>query len=202
MDTVPSTPIPFPDIKRSFYQEAGMPNYFHTEKGVPLCYAPKHDGDYLSSIIDEEHGRIRSHLPTLDIDYPVRVTQEQRVWRVRIDSPLASPDAIRTLLDFLTRIELIKPHGSNQVAKLPELEFLRPVEALPSSTPGHFHLYIRKVLSVDAYREFMEALHAAGVIETNFYTLYVRNRRFTMVLRPGITKMIRAKRLIAPFPPE
>lgn len=43
-----------------------------------------------------------------------------------------------------------------------------PAALIPSSTPGHFHLYIDHAMSADAYWTLLNALAAAGLIEENY----------------------------------
>lgn len=55
-------------------------------------------------------------------------------------------------------------------------EYHRPIldidfeaELVPSSTPGHYHLYLDKLMTWDVYLELLEALAKAGVIQWGFY---------------------------------
>ena len=43
-----------------------------------------------------------------------------------------------------------------------------PAKLLPSSTPGHFHLFIDKEMSWEAYQEVLEVLADAGIIEYGY----------------------------------
>lgn len=44
-----------------------------------------------------------------------------------------------------------------------------PAKLIPSSTPGHFHLYIDHVMEKDAYFKLLAALMEAGLIEEGYY---------------------------------
>ena len=51
----------------------------------------------------------------------------------------------------------------------PALDIDFPIHAVPSSTPGHFHLYIEKELSWSEYEELLRVLAKVGIIEEGFY---------------------------------
>ena len=57
----------------------------------------------------------------------------------------------------------------------------------PSSTPGHFHLYIDKVMPWRKYKRLLKALAKAGVIEHGYYKASV-GRRGTCLRLPGVSK--------------
>jgi hypothetical protein len=58
---------------------------------------------------------------------------------------------------------------------------------VPSSTPGHSHLYIDVALSWRRYRRLLRALKRAGVIEPGYYKAS-RLRRHTALRLPGVVK--------------
>jgi hypothetical protein len=58
---------------------------------------------------------------------------------------------------------------------------------LPSSTPGHFHLYIDHEMTWKQYRRVLRALAAAGIIETG-YLGASEHRGYTSVRLPWIKK--------------
>ncbi|WGM21837.1 hypothetical protein QEH68_06595 [Paenarthrobacter sp. OM7] len=62
-----------------------------------------------------------------------------------------------------------------------------PVSAIPSSTPGHFHLYLDKELTWLQYRRLLEALNFAGIIEGGYLQASVA-RGFTSVRMPSVKK--------------
>ena len=45
-----------------------------------------------------------------------------------------------------------------------------PAKLVPSSTPGHFHLYIDHAMEAEAYFKLLRALSEAGIIEEGYYT--------------------------------
>ena len=65
----------------------------------------------------------------------------------------------------------------------PVLDIDFGAQLIPSSTLGHFHLYLDKKMSWDKYRQLLEALCEAGIIQRGFYEASLE-RRQTMVLLP------------------
>jgi len=70
---------------------------------------------------------------------------------------------------------------------MPVLDIDIPACLLPSSTPGHGHLYIDVPMSWWRYRMLLRQLYKAGIIQKGFYDLAMR-RKQTFVRRPGVTK--------------
>jgi hypothetical protein len=62
-----------------------------------------------------------------------------------------------------------------------------PAQLIPSSTPGHFHLYLDVELSHSTYMDLLTALAAAGIIERG-YADASRERGYTAVRLPWVRK--------------
>ena len=62
-----------------------------------------------------------------------------------------------------------------------------PAWLVPSSTPGHSHLYIDAPMSWPVYVRLLDALEAAGVIESG-YNRAAQERGFTALRPPWIKK--------------
>lgn len=69
----------------------------------------------------------------------------------------------------------------------PLLDLDVPARLVPSSTPGHSHLYVDVPMTWRRYRRLLKALTKAGLIERGFYRASVA-RRQTMVRKPGVKK--------------
>ena len=67
---------------------------------------------------------------------------------------------------------------------LPAIDIDFPCQLVESSTPGHFHLYIDKEISQDAYHAILKALTDAGIVQRGFYKSAVR-RGQTFLRKPG-----------------
>lgn len=74
-------------------------------------------------------------------------------------------------------------HGTH----LPAIDIDFPVRAVPSTTPGHFHLYIDKELTPGQYDLLLTTLRDIGIIEPGFYNAW-KARGMTMVRKPGEKK--------------
>jgi hypothetical protein len=62
-----------------------------------------------------------------------------------------------------------------------------PSWVLPSSTPGHFHLYIDNLITWRQYRRVLRAFYRAGMLEKK-YVVASRGARATMVRVPWLRK--------------
>jgi hypothetical protein len=62
-----------------------------------------------------------------------------------------------------------------------------PVRVYPSSTLGHFHLYIDKEMTWWNYRRLLRALVKAGIVERGFYKASL-SRKATHLRLPWIRK--------------
>lgn len=59
----------------------------------------------------------------------------------------------------------------------PAIDIDLPCHLVPSSTPGHFHLYIDKELTWTQYHQLLSVLTDIGIVEQGFYDQTVRFRR-------------------------
>jgi hypothetical protein len=78
----------------------------------------------------------------------------------------------------------------------PALDIDAPVYVLPSSTPGHHHLFIDIPMPWRTYKKLLRALRDAGVIEPGYYNASVR-RQATHLRKPGVVKTQKTTRQIA-----
>ena len=62
---------------------------------------------------------------------------------------------------------------------------------VPSSTPGHFHLYLDKPMSWPKYKRLIDALADAGIIEGGYASVSI-DRKYTSVRLPWVTKKSQA----------
>lgn len=69
----------------------------------------------------------------------------------------------------------------------PAIDLDVPARLIPSSTPGHFHLYIDVPMSWEQYDTVLSALAFAGVVEDG-YVNASRSREQSFLRRPGVTK--------------
>lgn len=69
----------------------------------------------------------------------------------------------------------------------PILDIDFPIQCVPSTTPGHFHLYMDKELSWEKYRTLLKALAEAGIIEQGYAGASIA-RGYTAVRPPWVRK--------------
>jgi hypothetical protein len=72
---------------------------------------------------------------------------------------------------------------------MPALDLDVPVRVYPSTTLGHFHLYIDKEMTWWQYKRLMRAMVAAGILEKGYYKASTR-RSGTHLRLPWIKKDI------------
>lgn len=76
----------------------------------------------------------------------------------------------------------------------PVIDIDLPCMLMPSSAPGHFHLYIDKEMPWGDFLDILEALESAGVVGPG-YLKYTRKRGYATVRYPGVTKQNEAERI-------
>ena len=82
-----------------------------------------------------------------------------------------------------SRVEYPQVTGDHK----PVLDIDFPVQCVPSTTPGHFHLYMDKELSWDQYKTLLHALAEAGIIEDGYRWASIA-REYTAVRVPWVRK--------------
>ncbi len=70
---------------------------------------------------------------------------------------------------------------------MPTLDIDHPALLEPSSTPGHYHLFLDVPMSWRAYRRLLRALYRGGVIGRNAYWRSL-DRGASFVRPPGVVK--------------
>lgn len=70
----------------------------------------------------------------------------------------------------------------------PVLDLDFPVTVIPSSTPGHFHLYLDRELTWPQYRKLLEVLAEIGLIQDGYADTAIK-RGYSAVRLPWVKKM-------------
>ena len=70
---------------------------------------------------------------------------------------------------------------------MPVIDIDYPAELIPSSTPGHFHLYLNKACTWDQYKDVLRAMANAGLIQQG-YLNWSLERGQSFLRRPGVKK--------------
>lgn len=71
---------------------------------------------------------------------------------------------------------------------MPVLDIDFPAHLEPSTTPGHFHLYLNRAITWEQYMLLLAGLHLAGIIEEGFYMMSMK-RGQSFVRVPGVKKL-------------
>ena len=80
--------------------------------------------------------------------------------------------------------------GKNMHAPILDIDV--PAALVPSSTPGHSHLYLDVPMTWRQYKRLLKALARAGVIEKRWAKVSIQDRNTTLSV-PWLTKAIRRK---------
>jgi len=73
------------------------------------------------------------------------------------------------------------------VLHAPVLDIDFGAQLIPSSTPGHFHLYFEKAMTWDKYCGLLKALGDVGILEAGYVKASLR-RGYSSVRKPGVYK--------------
>lgn len=92
-------------------------------------------------------------------------------------SPVPSNEKTGNLVGSLTEFGM----------HMPVLDIDYSASLVPSSTEGHFHLYLEKPMTWPVYKKLLEALAEAGVIQEGFKD-WSLERSQSFVRKPGVTK--------------
>ena len=133
------------------------------------------------------------HAPALDIDLPASLVEfrhsgDQTSWLLKIQARCGEA-AVTQLREVMDELDLTRPNPVQlSVADHGVVVVLtQPAFLVPSSTAGHFHLYLNKALSWADYRKLLKALRRCDVIEDGFYRLSLQ-RGQTFLRPPGVLK--------------
>lgn len=81
--------------------------------------------------------------------------------------------------------EMLLPASTNMHNIILDIDY--EAQLVPSSTPGHYHLFLDKVMPWPTYEKLLKALAEAGIIQWGFYEGAVK-RKATSVRLPWIKK--------------
>jgi hypothetical protein len=104
------------------------------------------------------------------------------------DDPDAEPPRVTTDLAQATTTTSQMAHCPDM--HRPVLDLDMPCRLIPSSTPGHFHLYIDRAMTWETYAELLGALSKANIIEPGYAGASLA-RGYTRVRLPWVRKEVR-----------
>lgn len=113
----------------------------------------------------------RRHVGLLDISYDSKTEEARRAGFDVLAYPRPWP--VKVLDPNVTVSRLIKPYDGSmnplpEAQHLPVFDLDLPAYTIPSSTPGHTHLYINRPISTEHYQGILDALVAAGLVQEGF----------------------------------
>lgn len=105
-------------------------------------------------------------------------------WRADLEQPYAGLDQKRVAATK-EDANVVSSECANG-KHMPAIDLDIPCRLVPSSTEGHFHLYIDKEIERENYWDILRALSDAGIVEQGFYELSVqRGASFLRTHRKG-----------------
>ncbi len=139
------------------------------------------------------------HAPVIDLDFPVYVIKNMDTGVVWLHfSKKVRRHKFQKLLDTLAEcgiIDDIKREATGfswrnyfRNSKLePDIILKVPFNLVPSSTPGHCHLYLDTELTWPFYKKLLTCLCQTGLIERGYYRTSITHRK-SFLLKQGVTK--------------
>lgn len=111
-----------------------------------------------------------------------------------LDDPTANPNyaddnrySVNNYEDANLVSSNVNDGGFNLNYHLPVLDIDYPAHLEPSTTEGHYHLYLNKRITWTQYCKIMDAMYEAGLLEAGFVKLS-KKRGATFVRKPGHRK--------------
>jgi hypothetical protein len=118
-------------------------------------------------------GQVLMIVNSLDGDYDNTVVERRII--------TADPAAAHVATSY------VDDEGETNRMHKPVLDIDFPVQAVPSSTPGHFHLYLDKKLTWEQYDRLLGVMAEIGLLEPG-YVSASRDRKHTSVRLPWVRK--------------
>lgn len=99
------------------------------------------------------------------------------------------PERVKSEHGYATLVSSKLPDGNH----MPVIDLDLPCMLVPSSTSGHFHLYINQEMSWGQFLNMLQMMTDAGVVQPGF-NRFTRERGQAFVRYPGVTKDNEAQR--------
>lgn len=101
-------------------------------------------------------------------DYASQADVDERLSAVNADRANVVSSRVDELGAFTDNPREARCRIEPDVMHAPVLDIDYPVFVIPSSTAGHYHLYLEKPVRWDAYEKLLEALAECGLIEGGY----------------------------------
>lgn len=108
---------------------------------------------------------------------------------MRVDKMDEYDDETRTPVEDTADANVVSSHfgGVRSDFHRPVLDIDFPAALVPSTTPGHFHLYLDRALSWEDYEKLLRVLGEVGILEPGYVNVSIE-RKHTAVRVPWIRK--------------
>jgi len=190
----------------SRYQVDGRGTGLKLDPDGPLISSLCH-GAWETSKDRERLPQGERHAPIFDLDAPATLMSLGRGGHLVVRASVTMP-AYAATLKLMERFGLVlpgsafdvethmtrRPHGirgyrAQGVDVLSEAVFplIVPAKLIPSSTEGHFHLYLETEMVWEDYLSLMRSMVEAGLLEKGWVDMSER-RKMAMLRKPGIKK--------------
>ena len=153
----------------------------YEDRTPPIMDAPLEEATVITSLVD---GR-DLHKPILDVDLPVSVTKEDLGSALRLGVPWRTGQTL-ALADAL-EVAGLGVLGVSRTTDEVSVAFAAPAFVIPSSTPGHGHLYVDKAMPWNTYQTLLNKLVELDVLEPG-YVGASEERGWTCVRLPWVRK--------------
>jgi hypothetical protein len=142
-------------------------------------------GLWLSSLTGQHYAKFVAGLRTAIVDFSTdsEDIETGNVSRIIAEKPLAESNSVGSL--YLPMGD--KDGGLNSGYHKPVLDIDVPAMLVPSSTPGHHHLYIDKLIPWYEYARLLQTLGRVGIIQKGYMHASVE-RDGSWVRAPWIRK--------------
>jgi hypothetical protein len=119
-------------------------------------------------------------------DRPLEHDSQDKSWNEPERKPATHANA--TLVSSRLNLPGIDVH-------MPVLDLDVEAHLVPSSTPGHTHLYINQTVTWEKYEALLHALADCGILQRNYVRHSIGRRHATFARYPGVTKKNEAQRI-------
>jgi hypothetical protein len=196
--------------------------YYSANVMKPIDANQKNGGDYplddtvvssyeVSNLISSESYDGTYHLPVIDIDVEsdlIELPDDGYNYTVRVPISCATANRVERLRNTLIKYNLILPDSLISVAPdnsskehvFLTIPFSFPGNAfrVPSSSPGHSHLYLDHPLNWSSYHSLLISFVRCGIVEESYYNI-AKARGKTLVRKPGVYKVYVHEKLPKPI---
>jgi hypothetical protein len=158
-------------------------------------YGPNNQPDpglWLSSLTGQHYAKFVAGLRTAIVDFETdsENIETGNVEKIKADKPLAEANSVGSL--YLPRgapkgTDGVPSHFSDGPTHKPVLDIDVPAMLVPSSTPGHHHLYIDAPMSWPDYVKLMKVLGEVGILQKGYVHASIQ-REGSWVRAPWIRK--------------